>query len=300
MLHLIGIEANLRNIITVARPYLGSGDPGQLSQERVRQAFAAFLKDRGLGVGSTGLSWRWVNDLKEREELARSFGFRDPRSELYQHVNANGLAPAASAPEDDVLTEGLQVDYQRVMEGWKAVQCVDASLASIFELVVFRVCSTPAPRSPGSGSLPHLLGTIYINPETTWTELGIAECFVHEFTHELLWIDEHVTPHHPDAEAAYALGDVVPTAVRGDGKSINIVFSSIIVAAAVLQFRLQCPETPKGGPHGLTGDLAGRAMDSAAALRQTPCIAEYTTDRFWQLLDAAEAILAAAAAAEST
>ena len=147
----------------------------------------------------------------------------------------------------------------------------DYSLRAVFDLTINYVFVMPSDTASG-GSSNALPGVIWINPRDRWDDIDRQELFVHELTHNLLFVDELV----------HGLFDYGPmpnkenwtySAVLAKKRPLDKAFHSAVVAAEVLLYRhtfKQHPDNP--GAHPPTDILLRQTQTSLEECRASPLL----------------------------
>lgn len=89
----------------------------------------------------------------------------------------------------------------------------------------------------GGGSSSAAIGCIWINPKNNWTVQDITELFVHELTHNLLFLDERRYSHYSDYKQLTNPNYFAHSSILKRARPLDKVVHSFVVAAEVLEFR---------------------------------------------------------------
>lgn len=277
MFFLEGFDASITNILALTAPFR---DPAQRpTAEVLQQSHRRFLASaQGQRTDHLPAGPTYVQDEGERARISTEFGRLSADSDVQRY--------AAAEEADDPVA-----DAELVRAGIRSLREGHPALGYLLDILVHTIVSTVPPRSPGSGSLPPQMGVIYINPGPGWDATAVRECLLHELTHMLVSVDEFRRPHHPDTRTAWGIGEIIPTAVTGRPRSLNISFQSVIVAAELLSLR--SAEGREGGVHGSDAVVADAALRACSSILALPALEGLATARFLELLGAAEVVLAA-------
>lgn len=149
----------------------------------------------------------------------------------------------------------------KTISGWRHLREKDERLGTIAATVVGTVFVTGADWDGSMSDSKHI-GTLWLMPGRSWHLEEVAEAYLHELTHTLLFLDERRYGHFLPAAA-----DVrVRSAIRQDVREYPAVVHSALVAAELLQwrFRHQTPDDSCRRLHGPTKELVTRALDAHA------------------------------------
>ncbi|MFI6309872.1 aKG-HExxH-type peptide beta-hydroxylase [Nocardia fusca] len=122
---------------------------------------------------------------------------------------------------------------------------LDEQLDAIFRLVVHSIFVKRTNEVTGDGSRAirayggsssNAIGTIWISTGQTVTDLDLAELFIHELTHHLLFIDEY-SHHHFNYDLIAEPSNFALSAIRGTMRPLDKVVHSIVVSAELLAAR---------------------------------------------------------------
>lgn len=109
-------------------------------------------------------------------------------------------------------------------------------LGMLLKLTFNTIFSLPSAEA-GGGSASSALGVLWANPRSTWREIDVIEFFVHEMTHNLVFLDERRHTHYVDLQRAIRKENWAQSAVLGKLRPIDKSFHSLLVATEILLFR---------------------------------------------------------------
>ncbi len=128
--------------------------------------------------------------------------------------------------------EKLQV----MKDTYAVIQQRHPELGLLLKLTFNTIFSLPSAEA-GGGSASSALGVLWANPRSTWREVDLIEFFVHEMTHNLVFLDERRHTHYVDLQQAIRKENWAQSAVLGKLRPIDKSFHSLLVATELLLFR---------------------------------------------------------------
>ena len=137
----------------------------------------------------------------------------------------------------------------------------------------------------GGGSTSAAIGCIWINPRPHWSENDFFEFFVHELTHNLVFLDELRYRHYTNYSSIIIEENYSPSAILARKRPLDKVFHSILVSTEVLLTRqslLGHPETPRAHPP--TQIMLDQCLYSIRSLEENNAVFSLLTERSQTLL----------------
>lgn len=193
------------------------------------------------------------------------------------------LVEAFDLPQrrNDVTTPAPSWRAGSTVEGWRHLLANDRVLGSIAETVVGTVFVTGADWT-GSMSESRNVGTLWIMPGRNWRVEEVAEAYLHELTHTLLFLDERRYGHFLPAAANHR----VRSAIRQDLREYAAVVHSVLVAAELLAWRdtHKTPDSACCRLHGPTAELLNRARSAYSQVVAEDASADLLTQRMKELV----------------
>ena len=123
---------------------------------------------------------------------------------------------------------------RRIGDGFAFIKAVDEDLHdAILSMIGTIGCIR---RDGSSGTVSSMIGFLWLNPTPEWTVLDYAENIVHEYIHNMIFLDDMVmkvftTPHW------YAPEDgLVISAIKKYPRGVNISYHSVLVAVGLIIF----------------------------------------------------------------
>lgn len=132
---------------------------------------------------------------------------------------------------------------------------------SLFDFVVHTLFYQRSEQS-GGGSTSASIGVIWCANRRDWTTQEVKEFLVHEFAHNLLFLDERAHRHYLDFDQIAQSSNWIKSTILLRNRPLDKVVHSVVVAYDVLCYRDR---------HGVVeaNNLHGSSNDLVAAMRQT-------------------------------
>jgi hypothetical protein len=231
------------------------------------------------------------------ESLARAY--RDYLGELQPGVPCPAPEDGRILDDPDAvrrLAEIFGVGLPEACPEWKLdlfedarrrLRAAEPQLASLFELVVTGVFSTPGPA--GSMTTGEAIGIVWISPRPSWNVSDVVEAYVHELSHTLITLDELCYRHYRDHAALSRHENFIQSAIRRERRPLGAAAHSIIVAEEVLSLREHVLGGDEGGHlHPPSRVLSDQGLEAAAAALRSPAVERLATPRLMELLRRSE------------
>lgn len=282
MYDLAGPKTLLKNLVTLSKPY--AKEP-LVNSHSLKEAFRRFLAPRQV---------RETLGDAARVEFVNESNVETTLISCFVDKGETAITPMAIAASDQRRSlERRARQIEKLNEGLQFLEQVNLELGSFIHLMVNRVfCFDIAGR--GGGSSPLAVGVIWACPELHFTREEIAEFFVHEFTHQSVFLDDLRRRHFPDPLALANPKNYATSAIRKTPRQADLVLHSLIVGVELLAWRKKNslePETSRIHPSSdvLRKSCRG-ALDSLKALKEG---ALPFSERSLELLESCEAALVA-------
>ncbi len=178
----------------------------------------------------------------------------------------------------------FQKNLKIVEDFFLKLKAVDAQLFYLFSLAINIIFSGPSVLASG-GSSSGAIGCIWINPRENWSEQDFMEFFIHEMTHNLLFIDEYCHHHYQGYSEMFLESNYAFSAILSKKRPLDKVFHSILVSTEVLLARNELvghPETPK--LHPPTSIMLDKVFKSISFLEETKNVYALLNDRGRELI----------------
>lgn len=150
---------------------------------------------------------------------------------------------------DDTPLEAMQSALSKVSQSQEYIMASNRDLYSVFQLVIHTLFYARS-KDSGGGSVSDAIGAIWCSNKKSWNTHDLAEFLVHEFTHNLVFLDEICYKHYYDYDIIAKPENYALSAILNRNRPLDKVFHSLIVAFEVLQFRNDAghPESPAVHP----------------------------------------------------
>ena len=220
MLRTIGIKGNIENLYSLTCSYIQDRDTSFLG---LKKAYKKFLHHIQPSVPVSSLDT--IEFLKDRalsKELSSLFAEKSRLDDF-----------------DRVFSEDAQLQNNHLelaQEHLQKLKEVDAQLFSLFSLTINILFSGPSELA-GGGSSSGAIGCIWINPRPTWSSQDFMEFFVHEMTHNLIFLDEYRYLHYKNYSEMFSKENYAMSAILAKKRPLDKVFHSILVSTEVLLTR---------------------------------------------------------------
>jgi len=252
MFYLTGNENVLKTVIT-----LGKTVRTEINNEiELRNAYLeflnSFLRD---GVINLNADSQYCYDLNRIENLITSFTSDCDLTDIFTRTLSN-------TPLDSMFAA-----LERVKAAKEYIGLHNEKLLSLFDLLIHTIFYTRSLES-GGGSVSDAIGVIWCSNRKTWSLEDLAEFLVHEFSHNLVFIDEVRYKHYVDyallaKEENYAL-----SAILKIQRPLDKVFHSLIVAYEIINFRFDSGEPSSSLVHPSSTVLIENCRDTIKSIRQ--------------------------------
>ena len=225
MYSLIGIEKNIESLLVLAS--LDGAFPK--TTEELKHLYKKYLKsiqsENTVSQLTSGLELVW--ELEKSKDLIELFGVQSNLNDMNQ---------------DKVISQGVEFKIAEIetktRQALETFKYLDPQYFYLFELVIERIFFAGSQRA-GGGSSSAALGCIWLNPRAFWTEQDYLEFFVHELTHNLLFLDERREIHYPKYPELEKTENFAYSAILKRARPLDKVVHSLFVVNEVLNFRLK-------------------------------------------------------------
>lgn len=239
MLIQTSFQAQIENIIfLVVRKYPDSINKIKNS-ENLKELYYSYLENlqkRKIETNDDGL-------------ILTSF---DKASKVSQDFNGgSGVLDDLDQKNNIILQplENIKERKQQIKEGLNFISEVNDEYFSLINLMVSNIFLFPSAVAAG-GSSSTAVGTIWANLKDKYSTRDVAEFFIHELTHNCLFIDEHRYGHY-DYNVISDEQTWAKSAVLLINRPLDKVLHSIIVSMEIILFRekfIGHPQQPKIHP----------------------------------------------------
>jgi hypothetical protein len=268
MLRTIGIKRNIENLFSLSQPYMQDRDYSFLG---LKKAYKKFLHQIQPSVPVSSLDTvEFLKDIPLTRELLSMFAEKSRLDDF-----------------DRIFSDDSQLQNEHLdLAEWhlQKLKEVDEQLFSLFSLAINIIFSGPSDLA-GGGSSSGAIGCIWINPRPTWNPQDFMEFFVHEMTHNLVFLDEYRHKHYEKYSEMFLEENYAMSAILAKKRPLDKVFHSILVSTEVLLSRRDIfghPESPK--LHPPTSIMLDKAFESISYLEETQSVYSLLTSRGKELI----------------
>lgn len=240
---------------------------------RTMQPNCFWLRDDCVSIED---SIRSGSDQESRKRVIETFAANETALDDRNQGNAIKIAGGIPAHAEDSILHGLsfllktsELHYQFLDSFIETIFIEDSDVAS-------------------GGSTSDAVGLIWSNPHPKFTSLDMAEFFVHELTHNLLFLDEWVHPHY-DYSVIMNEDTWCKSAILRTRRPVDKVVHSLVVAAELVLYRkMHSGEPAEPRAHPPSADIVVAIESSIMDLRRLPNSSSFIYPRVWRLLDEIE------------
>jgi hypothetical protein len=268
MLRTVGIKRNIENLFSLSQPYTQGGDYSFLGLKR---AYKKFLHQIQPSVPVSFLDTiEFLKDVPRTREMISLFAEKSRLDDF-----------------DRVFSDDSQFQNEHLdLAEWylQELKKVDEQLYSLFSLAINILFSGPSALASG-GSSSGAIGCIWINPRPTWGLQDFLEFFVHEMTHNLVFLDEYRYHHYEGYAEMFLEENYAMSAILAKKRPLDKVFHSILVSTEVLLTRRDILGHP-GSPilHPPTSIMLEKTFESIDYVERNSTVYSLLTSRGKELI----------------
>ncbi len=214
--NLYGIEENIINMLRLCYNYLPTYTESTLD---IKKAYTNFITNHTYlsEIPTIQNEITIINDIVLEIQIAQLF-IDEPQY----------LFPIANIKEK---TDQIKKMYDVLGE----LKCIRKDLYKLLDLFIHSIIIMDANQGY-SGASAAALGTIWINNKSYFTQQDVIEMLIHEFTHNLFFVDEIVNTHYLFHDLFFDEENFIVTSL-GVKKPIKDVMHRIIVSVELLLSR---------------------------------------------------------------
>jgi hypothetical protein len=188
---------------------------------------------------------------------------------------------------DRIFSDDSQFQHEQLdMAEWhlQELKKDDEQLYSLFSLAINTLFSRPSELASG-GSSSGAIGCIWINPRQNWSRQDFLEFFVHEMTHNLVFLDEYRYHHYEDYTGMFLEENYAKSAIQAKRRPLDKVFHSILVSTEVLLTRRDLLRHPKSPIlHPPTSIMFEKTFESIDNVERNSTVYSLLTSRGKELI----------------
>ena len=230
MLNIIGADAVIRNFYRISHPHIQK--PVEAVQwQDLKTGYRRFLALYHPELPVNDESDIFINDGGHEERLCISFAEEDPRlNDLQQHESLG-------------REYGHREKQSKIHQARRAVAelfSLDAMVSRVFDLAIhsvfIRMNNPNHNRVFYGGSTSRAIGVIWLSGHEIITKDDLLELFLHELTHNLVFIDELNHPQF-NYDLLFREEYFAPSALLGIRRPLDKTVHSIIVGTELVEYR---------------------------------------------------------------
>jgi hypothetical protein len=274
MYALFGFESSIRTIYALSQPHARTPVKGPAD---LRQAFSCFLRHQQRGVPRPDGCELFVDDETTERQLAALFKVDSALNDLAQQEIVG-----------EPFMPGEKIDRMaRAREALALLQELDPAYHALLHLVVDRIFFCNSDRAEG-GSTSTGVGVVWLVGRKSLHVRDLAELFVHELTHNLMFVDELRHVHYNYALIKQPENFAVSSIIKVR-RPLDKVVHSIVVATELLLCRQRfLGERSEVTVHPKSHLLQQDALNALASVFALPNLQDLVRPRVIQILLAAE------------
>jgi hypothetical protein len=279
MFHLIGLQKNIETVVTLSYKQLLN----EKNQDSIglKRAYRKFLK-----------SIQGANSIPELDSQNVTFASEpsliNNLIQLYKVESAlndknQSTAIINQSPEQSL--EYISQALERCKSEFIKFKTSYPENANLFELVINYVFCAPS-NVAGGGSISNSIGVIWASPRPNWQSEDFVEFYTHEFTHNLVFLDERRYQHYVDYDLILDPENFCKSAILCTPRPLDKVFHSLLVATEVLLLRensLGHPNNPK--IHPSSEIILKNCFDTIHSIERLQTINQLLTIRGLELMN---------------
>ena len=139
----------------------------------------------------------------------------------------------------------MYLALEEIKKGMTQVSRYDEVLHEVINLVFTTIFYAHSSHQ-GGGSTSNAIGLLWCANKPNWDSNDVAEFLVHEFTHQLMFIDEMRYGHYPSLSKLRDKDTFARSTILKEKRPLDKVIHSLVVAIEVLMFRLKFNISPEG------------------------------------------------------
>ncbi|AOK13787.1 hypothetical protein WK31_26055 [Burkholderia vietnamiensis] len=178
----------------------------------------------------------------------------------------DGLTDISTTVEPTPLDARIEA-LAAVMPARRLLRELSPALSELFDLAIHTIYYNRSIHS-GGGSISSLPGVIWLANRKPWSVIDLTEVLVHEFTHNLIFLDERTHGHYAQHTALANADNFALSAILKRVRPLDKAFHSLLVAHELLVFRTRIQENATPMAHPPTPVLFQQTMATAVSVQQ--------------------------------
>jgi hypothetical protein len=221
----LGFEDIIKNVYRISAPYASSGAVQTIDD--LRLAYHEFLAKYHPGLPVNRADDLFIAEASREEAVVDAYAGNNVLNDLKQD------AVIGTAYSHDVKLERIAI----ARDALEDLLAADEKFGQVFRLVIHSIIVRPSrqdvERSARGGSSSGAIGTIWLTVGTGISKYDLMEMFVHELTHNLMYIDELNYPHY-NYDKVLDRKTQAFSAILKRSRPMDKVIHSIVVASELL------------------------------------------------------------------
>lgn len=280
MYYLYGLEENVTNIISLAKnAMVDIGDNNQLKSAYMQaignlQPEIMYNRNQALQAYSSQLP-NYVMDTDEAGCLTKAF------KEYSVLTDINDLQSSIEGPNVNSLVNAKPA----FMYAQERIMAADEDLFHLLNLVVNAYFYCPATNSLGGGSTSSAVGILWCSYKREWHADDVVEFFVHELTHQLVFVDEITNGHYYDMDEIAKPENFAFSSVLRRQRPLDKVIHALIVASEIVCARraLKLKSTYQAHPQDV--QLLDAIPKSIESILELPNVEKLVKPRVFKIIE---------------
>jgi hypothetical protein len=186
----------------------------------------------------------------------------------------------------------ILADVHYVQAAIERFREIDPGFWTTFDLYVnFVLC--PFSRYSRGGTDSDCIGALYLSRARDYSLRDLYEIIIHEFTHTVMFLDEHLIAHYGDEDAMAHQENWVRATISGTLRPLDKVLHSMVVATEILLHRDRVlGHDADTTIHQKTPELAESVRLTIASMLDHPNRDQILGPRGFQLIDLCQSAVA--------
>jgi hypothetical protein len=178
----------------------------------------------------------------------------------------------------------MQEAMAAITEGQNVLNEVNPLLREVFDVVIHTLFYARSPES-GGGSVSSAIGVIWCGNRRHWSTQDIAEFLVHEFTHNVVFLDELCNQHYCDLRDIAQQENYAFSTILRRLRPLDKAFHSLVVGYEVLRWRQEADEPPHPIVHPSSKQLRQGCLETIQSIRTVMMRRHLVTERFHAVVE---------------
>ncbi|NEC86240.1 HEXXH motif-containing putative peptide modification protein [Streptomyces sp. SID12501] len=262
MLHLFGVEENLKTVTALAYPFLGRNQA--VTPASLKQAYREFLNTVQPSVPSETADepcyvQRTSRVMEYLDVFSADSSLTDTRYRFGEVVTDSPL-----------IAEDAQNSLDWVKSSASSLAQRHEAFAAVYPIAVNAVFQAPSGMA-GGGTTSGAIGVLWVDPRMSWEDRDLEEFLIHELGHTLLFLDECRFGLFTSYPELLKQDNWVTSAIRKTVRPLDKAYHSAVVATEVLLAREEFLGHPSSAVlHPLSPQLAQGALRSIQDIDRPP------------------------------